>query len=224
MAGSFLELDIIAALRFFDGAVPGSRGHATAIVAVAGEEMGIGLLASYFRQQGATPEVLPGPITQGTRKGVRLDRWLRVTRNREVTYYQTEIKNWSAHAIGGRPLGVEATPAELTDYKIERWNREWDGRTFRKRQVLKVLTPMRPPTHNAHVEPMVCYWDAMHPSGAPEPLFSIPLHDQHFSRVWVFSMSAFLWQALDSGIVTLRLEMPDTMRRLEWFHKLFRSA
>jgi hypothetical protein len=224
MEDHLLELDIISALRFFDEAVPESRYHATAIVAAAGEEMGIGLLAHYFRQLGAMAEVLPGPITQGTRKGARLDRWLRVTRDRDITYYQTEIKNWSAHAIGGKSLSAQATPAELAVHKIERWNREWDGHTFRSKPVLKVLTPMKPPTEDAHVEPMVCFWNAMNPTGGPEPLFSVPLQAQHFVRVWVFSMSGFLRQTLASGTVSLRLQMPDTVSRLTWLHQIFRGA
>lgn len=223
MAHSLLELDIVAALRFFDEAVRESRYHATAVVAIAGEEMAIGLLADYFRQQGVTASVLPGPVTQGTPKGSRLDRWLRVSRDREVTYYQTEIKNWSAHAIGGKVLRVGATPAQLEAYKIERWNKQWDGHTFRQESVLKVLTPMKPPVVDARVEPMICFWEALHPTGGLEPLFSVQLDNQYFSRVWVFSMSAYLRCCLGSGATSLQLEMPDTTNRLTWLHKVFKS-
>ena len=61
-----------------------------------------------------------------------------------------------------------------------------------KEQVRKVLTPMKPPVEGVQVEPLVCFWDAMHPTGETDVLFSIPLDSGKFTRVWVFSMSAHL--------------------------------
>ena len=224
MGSSLLNLDIRTALQFFDEGVPESRYHATALVALVGEEMGIGLVARYFQDRGASTDVMAGPVTQGTQKGARLDRWLRVTQATDVTYYQVEIKNWSAHAIGGRPLRMDAPSEVIAAHKIERWNRQWDGRAFRDKPVIKFLIPMKPPATNAHVEPLICYWDAMHPTGGTEPLFSVELSGQHFPRAWVFSMSSFLRNMLAAGISRLPLDMPSATARLRWMNNLFSSG
>lgn len=217
-----IEVDIRSTLQLFDEAIPSSRYHATAIVAVAGEDLGTGLLVHYLRQQGWTAEVLVGPCTQGTNKGVRLDRWIRTIRNQEIVYYQTEIKNWSAHAIGGKVLKISVSSDELAAHKIERWGKEWDGSTFRKKEAKKVLAPMKSLEQNCKVEPLICYWDAMHPTGEREPLFDVALENSHFSRVWVFSMSAYLRELLSSGKNKIVLEMPDTIKRVQWLNHLFK--
>ncbi len=222
MTASFVEIDILSALRFFDEAVLSSRYHATAVVAVAGEDMAVGLLSHYLSEQGCRVEVLPYRCTQGTKRGVRLDRWVRAIRSSEVNYYQVEIKNWSAHAIGGRVLDVGASSDKIEAHKIERWQKEWDGSTFRKKSVRKVLTPMKPPEPNIRVEPMVIYWDAMHPTGSRGPLFSVDIENPHFPRVWVFSVSAYFRELLASGIRKVEIEMPDTVNRLNWLNRLFK--
>jgi hypothetical protein len=135
--------------------------------------------------------------------------------------YQTEIKNWSAHAIGGRVLRIDILADALAAHKKERWSKEWDGSTFRKNAAKKVLVPMKPPEQNCKVEPLICYWDAMHPDGETASMFSVALEKEHFSRVWVFSMSAYLRELLSLGINKIEIEMPDTVKRVQWLHSLF---
>ena len=79
---------------------------------------------------------------------------------------------------------------------------------------------MKPPAPDCTVEPLACYWDAMHPDGAGEPLFSVPVPDSHFTRVWVFSMSAYLRELLASGVAHIEIEMPDTAARIDWLDRL----
>lgn len=217
-----VEIDMLSALEFFDEARPTSRYHATAVVAMAGEDMGIGLLEHHFKQQGATVRVLPEPCTQGTRRGVRLDKWVHVILDGESTYFQVEIKNWSAHAIDGKVLKANASPSEIVDHKAERWSKEWDGSTFRKSSARKVLTPMKPPQQNCKTEPLICYWDAMHPTGEIEPLFFVPIKNPHFSCVWVFSISAYLRELLSLGINKVILQMPFTIQRVQWINRIFK--
>ena len=87
-------INISTLLLFFDEKPTESRGHATSVVAVAGEDLGAALFTYYLRQQGAAVEILPEPCTQRTPKGSRLDKWIRRTQGNEITYYQVEIKNW----------------------------------------------------------------------------------------------------------------------------------
>jgi len=68
------------------------------------------------------------------------------------------------------------------------------------------------------VEPLVCYWVAMHPTGSTEPFFEVALNGSVFRRVSVFSMSAYLRSLRDDDVV---LEMPDAAVRMSWLTKLF---
>jgi hypothetical protein len=219
-------VDIFNTLQFFDEKPReprDSRGHATSIVAVAGEDLGAGLLAHYLRQQqGASVEVLPDLCNQGTQKGPRLDRWIRCTQGDSTIDYQVEIKNWSAHAIGGKVLNVDASPEEVSAYKVDRWEKlVWDGATFRG-SMKKVLIPMKclPPGHT--VEPIACYWFAVHPEGKRDPFFPWPVsNESDFRQVWVFSMSAYLRELRELGYSTIELEMPHAALRIDWLKHLF---
>src|SRR6266487_3479632 len=121
---SKVRLPIRLLLEFFDEAPDYAKGHANAIVAILGEELGAGLLIDYFRGKNLETEVLGIRCTQGTTSGKRLDRWVRVIKGRQTTYYQVEIKNWSATAIGGRRIGINASKSQLREHKIERWSKE----------------------------------------------------------------------------------------------------
>lgn len=217
---SCISLPIKLLLEFFNEAPASSQRHATAIAAVAGEELGVGLLLDYFRGRGFPATALDLRCTPGTRSGKRLDKWVRIDHEHRTIYYQVEVKNWSAHAIGGRRLAIDANDAELKAHKIERWSREWGEKGFLKDGVRKVLEPMRPPVDKAKVEPLVCFWDAMHPTGAAEALFRVKVLSGHFSSVLIFSMSAYLRELHKAGRTRIRIEAPDTVARLAWLATL----
>jgi hypothetical protein len=143
-----MQLNVRETLAFFDGVPPESKKHATAIVAVCGEELGIGLLKHYLEGQSAQVDVR-GPCTKGVRRGPRLDRWVRVqcpSLELPDVLFQVEVKNWSAHAIGGEPLPLDASPEAIAAYKVRNWSKEWDECTgIRKPGLAKLLEPMRPP-------------------------------------------------------------------------------
>jgi len=220
---TMIHIDIVRALEFYDEAIPSSQHHATAINAMAGEDMGAGLFLHYLKQKNVIAKILPDKCTQGTKSGVRLDRWILANDNGRQTYYQTEIKNWSAHAFGGKRLKINATQEEISKHKIERWNNFWDGKTLSSPQARKVLIPMKPIEDKSKVEPLICFWDSMHPTGKNEPFFSIAIKDKNFSRLWVFSMSAHLRNVLSSGEKKIILEMSDTASRIEWLKTMFRE-
>lgn len=212
-------VDVAAVLEFFDEAVPGTGGHASAVVGVAGEDLGAALIVHHFESQGLTAEVLPDRCTQGTKRGKRLDRWILTDDAGTKTLYQVEIKNWSAHAIGGRAIRRVVSEDELRRFKIARWADHWTGETFSAEQAQKVLIPMRSPRPGIPVEPLACFWTPMHPTGADEPLFSVPLSNHaSFSRVHVFSMSAYLRSL---RVPRLSLRLPNVAARRDWLSRLF---
>lgn len=225
-ADDVMHLGVREMLAFFDEIPPGSEGHATAVVAVCGEELGLGLMKHCLEGRGAHVQVQRGPCTKGTQKGPRLDRWVRV-QGPDIglpdVLFQVEVKNWSAHAIGGERLALNASPGTLANYKVRNWKKVWDDRTgIREPSLAKLLEPMRPPQQlsGIPVQPLACLWTALHPNGAPECFFSVELPQAQrgeFSRVWLFSMSAYL-RTLPDG--SLAIEMPQTAKRLYWLNGL----
>ena len=120
-------------------------------------------------------------------------------------------------------MPVDANNAQVRAHKIERWSKEWNGKGFIKEGVRKVLIPMKPPEIGKQVEPLVCYWDAMHPKGKSNALFSIPLRSGTFKRVWIFSMSAHLRNLLRSGESMVFINAPSITARMKWLNILVKS-
>jgi len=114
-------------LEFFDEVPITSRKHATSIVSVAGEELGLALLIDYLGTQGTQARIVGDRCTPGTKSGSRLDAWVEAGN----VLYQVEVKNWSAHAVGGKVLRIDASPEETARYRMEMWSGKWNGRGSR---------------------------------------------------------------------------------------------
>jgi hypothetical protein len=219
-----LRINVRRLLEFFDEKPGESLGQATAIVAVAGEDLGVGLLKHCLEcTRNAKVGILPGPPpTTGNLKGPRLDRWVDVVwPDGSGRLFQTEIKNWSAHAIGGKILKVDAPPDEVARFAVERWGMH-AGAMYTWRAINKVLTPMKRPSgvDPSHtLEPLLIYWTVIHPEGLNESFFSHDLEPgQNFPRLWFFSMSSYLRSLNEAAI---ELEMPHAANRISWLHRLF---
>jgi len=241
-----LTLNVKDVLSFFDHLSPASKGHVSAIVGVIGEDLGISLLRHCLQELGigtrvVTERGVPKTPTNGTGRGHRLDRWLLAdpSGDQPRTLYQVEVKNWSATAIGGKELRVDASESVIRNYRKERWLSHWDADEggFRDEIVGKVLGRMKlpiqmddesgqltlilPPFQQTEVEPLVCFWWATHFSGEDESLFRFPLVNpvNEFPGFWVFSMSNYL-RSLKVPEITL--EMPSGSTRIDWLNRLFR--
>ena len=219
-----LNLNLNALLDFYDDRVPESVGHASAINAVLGEDLAIGLVTDYFRRRGSEARLVSRTCTQGTQKGVRLDAWLEVSSTEGVFYYQAEIKNWSAHAIGGRVAPKDQSETEMHAYRINRWLNQFDPklRTLKQAKAQKVLTPMKPEESDWVVRPLIIFWDSMHPAGENIPLFDVEISNSDFDRLWVFSMSSYVRSLLTNKIAQVEILMPEFSSRLHWLHQLVR--
>jgi len=213
--GARVRVDCRELLRFYDDPQPGERGMtATAVNAVAGEELGLALLLHYFANSGVAAVHLAGPCTTGKVRGPRLDAWVQTP---EVLY-QVEVKNWSSHSFAGTRFPLAASEDIACAHRKAIWAEYWNGSTFVDAPAAKVLVPMKPPVENARVEPLIAFWVALHPKGSASPFFSIPLEGKSFDRVSVFSMSTYL-RSLDSG--SLDLELPQTHMRLDVLGRIF---
>lgn len=224
-------------LRFLDEKPEFSKGHATAFVSVIGEDLNAACFQHYTESKGANVDILTVPVTTHQKRGPRLDRWIVVEQPGEGKFlYQTEIKNWSAHAIGGEVLPVTAGPQELANYKRRRWERHWDLKrhTLKDASCAKVLVPMKPPAEleGFTVRPLLIFWEPIDQVGKRKaPLFSVPVTDNFpfqraqswhgtdtFNELWVFSVSCYLRGLTDSNI---SLPMPDATLRLQTLNRIF---
>lgn len=219
-------------LSFFDEKPKWSEKNATAIVGVVGEDLNAACLCHYLESLGHYGRVLlgdsgkPVPIGSGTRKGPRLDRWIEVRwKDGTRTLFQTEIKNWSAHAIGGKTLLLSASDEEVRAYKQSRWENQWDHeeRRLKHPQTPKVLSLMQLPngTEGKDIQPLLIYWEALGPREiANEHLFSVDVADNpgKFPKLWVFSVSSYLRSVRKDK---LELELPEASHRLAVLGRLF---
>ena len=224
-------------LRFLDEKPACSSGHATAFVSVVGEDLNAACFRNYTEAKGAKVDILAAPVTTGRTQGPRLDRWIAVDQPGEGKFlYQTEIKNWSAHAIGGEVLPVSTGPEELANYKRRRWTRHWDlkRRTLKGASCAKVLVPMKPPDgfEGFAIRPLLIFWEPIGNIGKrKEPLFRVPVTANFpfqpapswqgtdtFKELWVFSVSCYLRDLTEDSI---RLPMPDAAFRLQALNRLF---
>ena len=231
-----VTIDVKKTLRFFDEKPKWSmssvndKSHATAMVAVFGEDLNAACFQRYIEctHKGARVVVRPKPVTTGKQKGPRLDRWITVDwSDGSKTVFQTEIKNWSSHSFDGETLPVPVSLSELTDYKQDRWKRKWNSqrRTLKGRIIEKVLVPMKLPSGlkgcAKDIRPLLIFWEPIGPRDkADEHLFRTDTSNDQFPILWVFSVSSYLRSIREASIKSIELEMPDAADRLRILGRL----
>ena len=245
---SLVTANVEGLLRFFDEKPDWSKKHATGIVGIVGEDLNAACFQHYLKSKGARADVLrypgsnrPLPVTTGNLKGPRLDRWIEVVwADGSKTVFQTEIKNWSAHAFGGKSLSTSATPEEVTNHSQARWEVHWHSRrrTLKGANTAKVMVRMKPPAgvDQKNIRPLLIFWEAMGPrSQAGNHLFKVdnPTRDfpfelpstwpspYGFPDLWIFSVSSYLRSIRD---VSIELDMPDASLRLQILNSLFSTG
>ena len=224
-----LIVDVRETIKFFDEIPSYSEKQATSVVSVTGEDLAAGCFQRYLeKKEGATVCIRSESVTTGKRKGPRLDRWIVVDwpDGSQVTF-QTEIKNWSAHAIGGERLPLNISAAELRDYKKKMWEGLWDSddQSINDYDHGKVLTRMNPPDDLAasHILPLLILWTPIAPESEPDScLFKVSTNPScGFNELWVFSISSYLRSIRKSKIC---LRMPIAAKRLQILNSLFQLS
>jgi hypothetical protein len=221
------KLNLSQLLDFYDYRVASSNTHASAINAVLGEDFAVALMCHYFNAEGSTVEALPIPCTTGKQKGYRLDKWIAVKSiDQPAIIYQVEIKNWSAHSIGGTTVKRGASASEMIEYRRNRWRRQFkttdNTHLPSQKETLKVLTKMLlPQSHQGYQhKALLCFWEALHPAGVDEPLFTVDVSSDNFEELQIFSMSNYIRRLL-KHTETLEVEMPDTDARIAWLNSIY---
>ena len=211
-------------LNFYDYKVISSIGHASAVNAVLGEDLAVALLTHYFKGVGLEVVALDEVCTQGTQRGYRLDKWIAVKSVTESVIYQVEIKNWSAHSIGGKSVMIDADEDYMRNFRMKRWLHQFNvaKQVPSQKETLKVLTKMRVPTsHNNYKhEAMLCFWEPLHPQGESDALFEVDVVSDEFKKLKVFSMSNYVSELLKTTD-QIDVEMNDADERIEWLQKIY---
>ncbi len=244
-------INIEETLRFFDEIPDWSEKHATAIVAVLGEDLAAATLKHCLERNGAKHvQIRPETVKTPGRRGPWLDRWIEadLPDGRNVLF-QTEVKSWSAHAIGGKVLKLDAPDTEIDNLKRQTWNGQWhsDKQTLKHSYTAKVLVRMTPPTdtENRTLLPMLIYWlvvdqrctaDAEvcaeddHLFKIRKVAYDFPFRppdswdcSKPFEELWVFSVSSYLRFLRRKGCHELELPMPDAVGRLRALARLTKS-
>lgn len=220
-----MEVVLSSLLELFDYDRAENSQHASAINGVLGEDLALALTLHHFRSAGSDPSVLDRKCTQGGKKGKRLDAWLRANIAGETVRLQTEIKNWTAHSIGGESIPRDARYEDLASYRVRRWNQRFNSalRIPRDEAAQKVLLPMIYDSDGLTVKPLIIFWEAMHPQGLDEPFFEVDVDCEEFSKLLVFSLSNYVRILISKGYDKLAVEMPNTrvrMRLLESIVKI----
>jgi hypothetical protein len=207
-----------------------------------GEELCTALLQKYLVEECdysdvkiLTKDGIPLTPTPGTTRGKRLDRWLSATSSAgENALYQIEIKNWSAHAIGGKSFAVDASPDVLRKISNHYWRRIWneDESRFREAAAGKVLTSMKVPRQYAHLKgnviPLLCFWWYVTDprSENVDPLFEYALEPpiRGFKRFQIFSVSNYLRYLRVPQSDEIDIALPQAARRIAWMKRMFGNS
>lgn len=225
-----MRLNIESTIRFFDEYHAENDGHVSAVVGILGEDLAAGAFVHYLNDNGREGVILNEKPIQGGRGGKWLDRWIHDTT--EGILYQTEIKNWSSWAIGGKQLTIRASKEEYSNVLKHYWDHEkkvdFVARGF-PNHVTKVLLTMKDPKEVSEVifvKPLLILWMPISPDTEPRSFFSVDVGEVNpdakteFSRLHIFSISNYLRELYAKGITQIDIEISDTPRRLEILQEL----
>lgn len=224
-----IKLAIKNIIEFYDGKNPNDRKHSSSITGIAGEDLACCILQHYFENKGYQFSI-HGKPTEGIKKGKWLDRWIRIEKDGNSVYYQTEIKNWCAHSLGGKPLTLDANQSTIENYASRMFARQWNKETnsFKEYPVKKVLKTMKSshlPDESPSIEPLICYWFPIN-NGSKDlsPFFTLDCKnniDTTFDEVHVFSMSLYLRELVQKGISEIIVESQNLESRFLIMQKMF---
>jgi len=223
-----IRLDIEKLLSFLDNPKPEDAHNASSIVGVIGEDLAAGAYMHYYRN---TRRVLHDvSVTEGKKRGKWLDRWF--VDDTSKTLYQCEIKSWSASAIGGHRLALDASPEEVK--RIGVLNMRGLAKNFvsevQPNHVTKVLQKMRLPDGTEYssytVLPLLIVWmcvaDDTSEISPILQLQNVPC-GLHFNTLEVFSVSLYLRSLYAKGIREIDIDAPSMQNRINTLNSFIAS-
>jgi hypothetical protein len=208
-----MHFDRQALLTFYDSPSSWSTeksrqgSHVSAITGLIGEDLVLALLLQHL---GDSAQIVGYKCKREGLKGARLDAWIAVG----DVIYQVEVKNWSAHSLGGYDLPADATEEDLADFAQKRWKRFFGGQSLPK-GIAKVLTPMIPPIgYRKHQHRKILGFWSYVVDLSREPM---GLHKSGEDQLYVFSASAYLRSL---KVATIKLHVPRVNARISLLQSL----
>ena len=218
-----MKLKVKELIDFFDNKKDDIRHDISSVIGVVGEDLGATLFKLYYEETFKKKVTISTfQVLSGKKKGPRLDRWIYIEQSKnKFIAYQTEIKNWSAYAIGARK--VESKLKTISAIGLL----NWEDRAKRlqhkdKNGENKVFYPMKKPIdfpHKATLEPLIIYWSILSKDGKNlDPFFKVSMPISGFKKLNVFSMSNYLRSIKKKEI---KLDMPSAEKRVRLLKKYF---
>lgn len=234
-----MKLDIQKTIKLFDEIMPEYRGHISPVIGMIGEELMIGIFRHFFKSCGFKTELLKEIPKIGGITGPRLDAWIFCQKGNNKFWYQAEIKNWSAFAIGGYEININTKPAELKEWARKRMAQQkkehFDNSQNQPNKVTKVLVKMRQTDEikekSRIIKPLLLFWLVI--SAKPPKVFSqykfnknvIRLierrYKKSFSSAEIFSASLYLRELYKKGTRFIDIDMPIMKYRLDLTKSIF---
>jgi hypothetical protein len=218
-------------IKFYDLKGENSK-HASSVTGLIGEDLITGIFKHYLESKSPNSKVNVLTENPKEKNGRWLDRWIIQENGNENICYQTEIKNWSAHSLGG--VHFEYDPSNPLDFKTldsdKIFNKIWDDAKmeFKDAAVNKVLKQMK---SNAEldslpskiIEPLVCFWMPITRSSVKDPIIELNISNANtnFNTVTIFSSSIYLRKLRSGGIITIEIESGQIAARMDKLNNLF---
>jgi hypothetical protein len=226
-----IKINIDAIINFYDSKDSTNSKHASSISGVIGEDLGAGLIKHYFENCLKVNECKIIDDTPKT-KGNWLDRWIIVEDTK--TIYQTEIKNWSSHSLGGKNITNENLCEQSKNYfPVQKENLEKTEPNNVNKVLLKMnLTDKVIPNHSEYKhKAMICYWFPISDNSTnicnecndlPPFIFNVTAMDtnkqdmdtnKQFNELTFFSMSLYLRCLQKKGMKDVEIYAPNIVER-----------
>lgn len=226
-----ITLNIKELIEFYDCKEEGLTKPASSISGLIGEDLIAGLFKHYlensydFNKNEERIEIKDISIKSAGRTGKMLDRWiLHQKKGGYKVAYQTEIKNWSVHSLGGKslpPLDLKNPFQGILECAKSNFSKTWRKDELGKggfidKSVGKVLKLMKEDevVKNAVIVPLVCFWmpicnedvksaENLSPFFEKECSNNIEINpfvnDGKFDKVYFFSASIYLRSILKNN-------------------------
>jgi hypothetical protein len=118
-------------IKFYDLKGENSK-NASSVTGLIGEDLITGIFKHYLESKSPKPKVNVLIENPKEKNGRWLDRWIIQENGNENICYQTEIKNWSAHSLGG--VNFEYNPKNPMDFKTidsdKIFSKIWDDKKW----------------------------------------------------------------------------------------------
>jgi hypothetical protein len=218
-------------IKFYDLKGENSK-HASSVTGLIGEDLITGIFKHYLESKSPNSKINVLSENPKEKKGRWLDRWIIQENGNKNICYQTEIKNWSAHSLGG--VHFEYDPNQSLDFNTldsdKIFNKIWDDSKmeFKDAAVNKVLKQMKSNAEldtlpNKIIEPLVCFWMPITRSSVKDPIIELNISNTNtiFKKATIFSSSIYLRKLKSGGLTTIEIESGQIATRMQKLNNLF---